>query len=237
MRRIENPSPAESCELPIGLYESTDFAPNTLFRATMALVSCQADFEDQIQAATRLAETQGNLVFLLLGERDGADSRMAELCRAKHAVLVRECDLKGIALSADRKQSMRGIVFPQVRPSALSPFRYMGPVTGDSFFGRRSEMQRILNTPNANFIILGARTIGKTSLLLNIRDRLNVGPERSSTIAVFTDATQNRQLGHFQRNLMQAVLKVALRVPRLLLGNQSASRSRGRPATFDRSIC
>jgi len=80
-------------------------------------------------------------------------------------------------------------------------------VTGDSFFGRKTEMLRVLNSPSGNFIILGARTIGKTSLLLTIRDRINTGLERGGTIAVFADATQNRQLRHFQRSLMQAILK------------------------------
>lgn len=206
MTPLEGPLPADCCKLPSGLYESSDFAPNTLFRATMALVNCHGNFDDQLQAASGLAETQGNVVFLLIGEEDGAGPRVVALCRAKHAVLLRDSDLKDLALSADRRQSMRHIVFPQVRPSTLSPFRYMGPVTGDSFFGRRTEMQRILSTPHGNFTILGARTIGKTSLLLTIRKRVNTGPERGRAIAVFTDATQNRQLRHFQRNLMQAIL-------------------------------
>jgi hypothetical protein len=209
MTRVEGSPPAEWCRLPCGFYESSDFAPNTLFRTTMALVNCHGDFDDQFQAAMGLAGTQGNLILVLIGEKDGAGPRMAHICRTKHAVLLCESDLKDLALSADRRQSMRRIVFPQVRPSTLSPFRYMGPVTGDSFFGRRTEMQRVLNTPNGNFAILGARTIGKTSLLMTIRDRVNRGPERGGTIAVFTDATQNRQLRHFQRNLMQAILKEA----------------------------
>jgi hypothetical protein len=211
LRPVGATSNVSMCKLPGQLYESDDFAPNTRFRMAIALVNCKRDFDSEFQAVADLAETNAasNLAFLLMGHCDTLELRMADLCRGRHAVLLRDSDLKGVVLSLDTRHSMGQVVFPQLPPSTLSPFRYMGPVTGDNFFGRKTELQRILNAPDASFTILGARTIGKTSLLQTARDMVNTGAERDSTIAVFTDATQNRQLGHFQKNLMQALLKEA----------------------------
>lgn len=206
MSPVEIEADEDGCPLPGGLYESSSFAPSTLFRATLALVDLQGEYDEQLNLAEGLADGQGNLVLLLLGETGAAAARLARLCESKLAVLIRAEDLKRIALSSHPVETMREIVFPQVRPSTLSPFRYVGPVTGDCFFGRRLEMQRVLNSASGNFVILGARTIGKTSLLLTMRDGLTNGPQRGRAIPVFVDGTQNRQLRHFQQNLMQAIL-------------------------------
>jgi hypothetical protein len=85
----------------------------------------------------------------------------------------------------------------------------VGPVTGDRFVGRKSELHRILNALTTSFTITGARTIGKTSLLHTIRDQVNTGPARNITLAVFVDATQDHRLRGFQRNLMQALSREA----------------------------
>jgi hypothetical protein len=197
--------------LPIGWYESDDFVPNTRFRVAIALLNCRGDVDSQFQTAQDLADVRKecNLVFLLLGQSSEVDSRMKDLCRKNYAALLREVDLKQIGLSKDRQRSMRQRLFPQLPPSTLSPFRYVGPVTGDSFVGRRAELQRVLNALTTSFTIMGARTIGKTSLLHTLRDQVNTGPARNSTTAVFVDATQNRQLAHFQKNLMQALSRDA----------------------------
>jgi predicted AAA+ superfamily ATPase len=211
MKPIEAvPLPA-SCNLPSGWYASSDFVPNTRFRVAIALLNCHGDIESQFLAAQELADLckDTSLVFVLMGQNSEVDQRMSDLCIKNYAVLMRENDLKRIVLSTDRQRSMRECMFPQLPPSTISPFRYVGPVTGDRFVGRKVELYRILNALTTSFTITGARTIGKTSLLHTIRDHVNKDPARDSTLAVFVDATHDHQLEHFQKNLMQALSRGA----------------------------
>jgi hypothetical protein len=194
--------------LPLGRFESMEFAPGGHFASTVALFDCRGDLDEHFKAAAELADGQGNFTFLTMGESESAVTRLKKLCKSKYAVLICEDDLKRIALSRDRIEAMRQVVFPQIRPSTLSPFRFKGPVTGDSFVGRKAEMHRVLNSSTGNFVVLGARTIGKSSLLLTMRDRLISGVDKGRAIPVFVDATQNHQLRHFQQNLMQAILRI-----------------------------
>lgn len=55
----------------------------------------------------------------------------------------------------------------------LSPYRYGGPVSGPSFFGREKVLGHVLSGKNIrNTTIVGNRRIGKTSCLLELRDRM-----------------------------------------------------------------
>src|SRR5579862_6788743 len=207
MSPLELTSTTDANSLPTGLFESKDFIPDCLFKTTFAVVDYHGDYDLNLQAAVRLEEDRGNVVFLLINEMEAIPTWLAEICKSSYAVLIREEDLKRMALSKDRSEAMRAIVFPQFRPSKLSPFKYLGPVTRERFVGRRAEIQRILSSASGNFVVLGARTIGKSSLLMTMRDRLTVGPERGRAIPVFVDATQNHHLRHFQKNLMQTILK------------------------------
>jgi hypothetical protein len=56
-------------------------------------------------------------------------------------------------------------VSAQISISLLSPYETTSPVTGSRFFGRELELSRILGNPDTNYLILGIRRIGKTSLL------------------------------------------------------------------------
>lgn len=46
-------------------------------------------------------------------------------------------------------------------------------------------MHRVLNSSTGNFVVLGARTIGKSSLLLTMRDRLIYGPDSFVCLKAF----------------------------------------------------
>jgi len=64
-------------------------------------------------------------------------------------------------------------------------------------------------TPNV--VLLGARRIGKISLLKTLRDEVNSARGQDGTIAVFVDAGADRRLEWFQKNLMQGMLEEAER--------------------------
>jgi AAA domain-containing protein len=65
------------------------------------------------------------------------------------------------------------IISNQIPISHLAPYETTAPVTGSRFFGREFERDRILSNPDSNFMVLGIRRIGKTSLLREVKRLLN----------------------------------------------------------------
>jgi len=87
-------------------------------------------------------------------------------------ILLEENTIKNILLSSHPLQVFtHEIILKQVKPSAISTYNTDGPATA-TFFGRQNEMGKIIKARKKNFAILGARKIGKTSLLKKIMDEL-----------------------------------------------------------------
>jgi hypothetical protein len=61
------------------------------------------------------------------------------------------------------------LISAQIPISNLAPYEISSPVTGSRFFGREYEISKIRSNPDTNFLILGIRRIGKTSLLQEIK--------------------------------------------------------------------
>ncbi|MGD2084866.1 MAG: ATP-binding protein [Candidatus Aminicenantes bacterium] len=82
--------------------------------------------------------------------------------------LIDEIDLSRCVLSPTPLQVFRkDVLITQIRPSVVSPYKIEGPVRA-TFYGRHDEIGRILGKRERNFAIVGARKIGKTSLLFKI---------------------------------------------------------------------
>jgi hypothetical protein len=60
----------------------------------------------------------------------------------------------------------------QLSPALLSPYEISKPVTGSRFFGRESDLRRILYSSESNYAVMGIRRIGKSSLLREVERRL-----------------------------------------------------------------
>jgi hypothetical protein len=65
------------------------------------------------------------------------------------------------------------IILGQITRSRLAPYEKHRPVVGAQFFGRKAEINRILNNPKENYLIVGIRRVGKTSLLKELERRMN----------------------------------------------------------------
>jgi hypothetical protein len=60
----------------------------------------------------------------------------------------------------------------QLSPALLSPYEISKPVYGSRFFGRESDLRRILYGSDSNYAVMGIRRIGKSSLLREVERRL-----------------------------------------------------------------
>jgi hypothetical protein len=69
---------------------------------------------------------------------------------------------------------MQDLLLDQIPLAQLSPYETSRLVTGNRFFGRRAYLKKILQQPNTNFIIMGIRRIGKSSLLREVQRQLDL---------------------------------------------------------------
>ena len=69
---------------------------------------------------------------------------------------------------------MQDILLDQIPLAQLSPYETSRTVTGNRFFGRRAYLKKILQQPKVNFIIMGIRRIGKSSLLREVQRQLDL---------------------------------------------------------------
>ena len=87
-------------------------------------------------------------------------------------IIIDGNDLKNILFSLRPRQVLKDIILKRISSSQISPYQTKGPAI-TTFYGRRKERERILSSSNKSFIILGARRIGKSTLLMRIKKELD----------------------------------------------------------------
>ena len=85
----------------------------------------------------------------------------------------------------------------------LAPYETRKPVTGSQFFGRQAEIERVLQNSDTNYLFVGIRRIGKTSLLKEIKRQLDLQdpPGENQMRRVYIDCTVIRSEDEFMRTL------------------------------------
>jgi len=97
-----------------------------------------------------------------------------------------------------------GMLRTKMSTPELAPYEVCQPVTGSRFFGRQAEIERVLQNPQTNYLFVGIRRIGKTSLLKEIKrqlDRLDP-PEPHQVRRVYIDCTVISSEEEFMRTLI-----------------------------------
>jgi hypothetical protein len=87
-------------------------------------------------------------------------------------ILIDHNDLKTILFSSRPLQALKEILFQRISSSQISPYQTDGPAI-TTFYGRQRELRMILGATNRSFTIVGARKIGKSSLLARIKNELD----------------------------------------------------------------
>lgn len=84
-------------------------------------------------------------------------------------IAIEENDLKKILLSGRPQETFRRIILSRLSLQYISPYQTHGPARA-TFYGRSNIINRIIGSPHTSFAIVGARKIGKSSLLHKIYD-------------------------------------------------------------------
>lgn len=81
-------------------------------------------------------------------------------------------------LSATPLQVLLRLLSAQLRVTRISPYQTRGGVTREgSFFGREQLLARVVNREPANYLVVGGRQLGKSSLLKAVQRRLQGHPQ------------------------------------------------------------
>jgi hypothetical protein len=124
------------------------------------------------------------------------------------------------------------ILVHQMPRSQLAPYETRMPVTGGRFFGRQREIDQVLRHPNTNYLFIGIRRIGKTSLLKEIKRRMDRidPPDENQMRRLYVDCTVIGSGEEFLQTLASELDPSELK---LLLGRAAQAR-RYQGLMFDR---
>jgi hypothetical protein len=126
------------------------------------------------------------------------------------------------------------LLLGQMPLSQLAPYETNKPVVGGQFFGRAREINQVLQHPATNFLFIGIRRIGKTSLLKEIKRRMDhIDPPHENQIRrLYVDCTVLSSQEEFLRTITVELDPSELK---LLLGRAAQSK-RYQRLMFDRFV-
>lgn len=97
--------------------------------------------------------------------------RVEELVKKPYLNLITidENDLKKVILSERPDRTIREIIIGKLSLRRISPYQIAG-MPEATFYGRRDTIDKISSNPGTSYAVVGARKIGKTSLLHKIKE-------------------------------------------------------------------
>lgn len=194
--------PCDDCPTIAGVrFGSNGILSRSNFLVWCICISSEADVDYQID---RFLGACGNdpfidiSIFLLLGDQAKLVRHIAKRMKGRHSIAVADSEIVSDFFTSSRGLSeIRQRIISTLPISVVSPYRSEG-AAGDTFVGRRAEIERILTSYHSEFCILGPRKIGKTSLLGEIKAVIDKSRARDQ-IAVHVDAQSSKTLKNFQR--------------------------------------
>lgn len=114
-------------------------------------------------------------------------------------VVLDQSSINQITAAEKPRSALIKISKSQINVQRLSPYETIDPVVGRMFYGRKLEMQQLINSVDKNFVITGCRKIGKSSLILNAFQRMR---EEQNTFPVFLDCYPYKSIGEFVKQVV-----------------------------------
>lgn len=125
-------------------------------------------FKIETRAGDFVQQTHTKLTILFYFQKN---QMVEELVKKPYLNLISldENDIKKILFSEMPGECFKRIILNRVSLSKISPYQTAGPST-TIFYGRSRIIDQMINSSNKSFTVIGARKIGKTSLLLKLKD-------------------------------------------------------------------
>jgi len=123
-----------------------------------------------VEPIKRILEKEKNSPILVIAKSEKSQkilSEHIELNRLKNVIGISPINLKKFLLLENHSLTLSKILSLKLDRKHISPYTSKGGVKNESyFFGRETVINNIVNRELSNYLIVGARQIGKTSLLL-----------------------------------------------------------------------
>jgi hypothetical protein len=153
------------------------------------------DLAEEIRDAVRQAAWHTEVVLVMV---DWQTPELLEALKVTFAhaghftqfIVIDSVHQHAIAEAASPSRAMQDWLLEQIPLSDLSPYETGRFVTGNRFFGRDSDLRQILRQQHDNYLIIGVRRIGKSSLLREIQRRLDLSdPADEQPRRVYVDCS------------------------------------------------
>lgn len=136
--------------------------------------------EGELVRQLRLLQTGGDVVLILSPQHPQSPmpllQRHAQDRANLHAVLDSPGQTEWL-MGGEPAQVLLRLLAAQLQVTRISPYQTRGGVTReDVFFGRERLLARVLNREPANYLVVGGRQLGKSSLLKAVQRRLQEHP-------------------------------------------------------------
>jgi len=126
--------------------------------------------EIEVESIKRILEKEKNSPILVIAKSEKSQkilSEHVELNRLKNVIGILPINLKKFLLLENHSLALSKILSLKLDRKLISPYNVKGGVKNESyFFGRETIINNVVNRELSNYLIVGARQIGKTSLLL-----------------------------------------------------------------------
>ena len=134
---------------------------------------------------------------LLLGEDNHYRNRLLRISEdySNNLVTLTSRNLTRLLLSEKPQDVLAGIIAEQVSLDQISPYQLGGGVDRETvFFGRKNLITRIMNRAPANYLLVGGRQLGKSSLLKALKRRYDKQRDVQCHYLVLKGETLQRDL-------------------------------------------
>ncbi len=180
----------------------TDATPCIWVQASDLEILPAPELAECLRDVTRERSWQNSTVLVMV-DGDGSSLR-THLPLALPTFVVIDAQAQARIDSSDSPSvETLAILLSQVPRAQLAPYETTKPVTGGQFFGRRSDINKVLQHPQTNYLFVGIRRIGKTSLLKEIQRRMDrIDPPGNDQIRrLYVDCTVINSEEEFLRTL------------------------------------
>ncbi|MFI8618517.1 ATP-binding protein [Acidovorax sp. NPDC077693] len=128
----------------------------------------------------RAAQTGSDVLLVLSAHSADFPMPLLQAHAADHAnlhVMVDSASQTEWLVGGEALQVLLRLLAAQLRITRISPYQTRGGITREgSFFGRAQLLARVINREPANYLVVGGRQLGKSSLLKAVQRRLQGHP-------------------------------------------------------------